>query len=279
MPERDVTPGYFNVIGAKLQRGRHFDDSEDGSRPGVAIVNQAFARVHFPNEDPLGKRLSTTSTRPVPMEIVGIVEDIREGPLDASVPPVLYRPFNQSTSTYLGVVVRTSPEEVSVEKSVTSAIHGIDPELVMFSTRTMNDRIQESPSAYIHRSTAWLVGGFAGLALLMGLVGIYGVIAYSVSQRTREIGVRMALGAVPGAVYRLILGEAGWLTLAGIAIGLMCAVGAANLARDLLFGVAPWDAPTLLGIASVLGVAALAASYIPARRAARVNPVEALRAE
>jgi macrolide transport system ATP-binding/permease protein len=279
LPERNVTPGYFDAIGAKLLRGRQFDEFEDGSKPGVAIVNQAFARVHFPGEDPLGKQLSTTHQTPVSMEIVGIVEDIREGPLDASVPPVLYRPFNQHTGTFLGVVVRTSQDEVSVEKAATSAIQGIDPELVIVSTKTMNDRIRESPSAYIHRSTAWLVGGFAGLALLMGLVGIYGVIAYSVSQRTREIGVRMALGAVPGAVYQMILREAGWLTLAGIAIGLVWAVAAANLARNLLFGITPWDAPTLVSIALVLGVAALAASFIPARRAARVNPVEALRAE
>jgi macrolide transport system ATP-binding/permease protein len=279
MPQRPVTPGYFATLGAKLERGRYFDESEDESKPKVAIINQAFARVHFPNEDPLGKQLSGMSTPPVPIQIVGIVEDIREGPLDARIPPVLYQPFYQDPSTYLNLVLRTSQDETAVVKTATSAIQGIDPEVVVVRTSTMNNRIKESPSAYIHRSAAWLVGGFAGLALLMGLVGLYGVTAYSVSQRTREIGVRMALGARPGAVYQLILKEAGWLTMAGIAVGLACAVGAANLMRGLLFGVSPWDAPTLLSIAVVLGVSALVASFIPARRAANVNPVEALRAE
>jgi ABC-type antimicrobial peptide transport system permease subunit len=235
--------------------------------------------VHFPNEEALGKQLSGLSTPPVPMEIVGIVEDIREGPLDAAIPPVLYRPFNQSTDTFLNLVVRTSQDERSIKKTLIAAIQEIDPELVLISSKTMDERIQESPSAYIHRSTAWLVGGFAGLAFVMGLVGLYGVIAYSVSQRTREIGVRMALGAVPGAVYQLILKEAGWLTLMGIVAGLVCSIAAANLMRGLLFGVDPWDVETLAAIAAVLGVSALLASFVPARRAALVNPVEALRAE
>ena len=155
----------------------------------------------------------------------------------------------------------------------------IDPGIVTLRGMTMTDRIHDSPSAYLHRSSAWLVGGFAALALLLGLVGLYGVVAYSVSQRTREIGVRMALGAQAGSVYRLILKEAGWLTAIGIAIGLVCSVGAAILMRGMLFGVGSWDVPTLAVVAAGLGVSALLASYIPARRAASVNPVEALRAE
>jgi len=143
----------------------------------------------------------------------------------------------------------------------------------------MSDRINNSPSAYLHRSSAWLVGGFAGLALLLGVVGLYGVIAYSVSQRTREIGVRMALGAQRSSVYQLIMKEAGWLTAVGIVAGLVCSVAATTLMRKLLFGVSSWDASTLAVVAGVLGGCALLASYIPARRAASVNPVEALRAE
>jgi macrolide transport system ATP-binding/permease protein len=279
MPERDVTAGYFNTLGAKLQRGRYFDESEDKTKPMVAIVNRAFARVHFPYEEALGKQVSGLSTPPVPIEIVGIVEDIREGPLDEAIPPVFYRPFNQSPDTFLNVVVRTSQDETSILKTLTAAIQAIDPEIVQVSLLAMDERIRESPSAYIHRSTAWLVGGFAGLAFLMGLVGLYGVIAYSVSQRTREIGVRMALGAVRGSVYQLILKEAGLLTLVGIVIGLICSVAVANAIQSLLFGVSPWDLPTLAVIALVLGVSALVASFVPAHRAASVNPVEALRAE
>jgi ABC-type antimicrobial peptide transport system permease subunit len=131
----------------------------------------------------------------------------------------------------------------------------------------------------LHRSSAWLVGAFAALALLLGVVGLYGVIAYSVSQRTREIGIRMALGAQRASVYRLILKEAGWLTAAGIGIGLACSIGAAMLMRSLLFGVRSWDVETMAGVAVVLGISAFFASYIPARRAASVNPVEALHTE
>jgi macrolide transport system ATP-binding/permease protein len=212
-------------------------------------------------------------------EIVGIVEDIREGPLDAAIPPVLYLPFNQNTDHYFGVVARTSQAERPLLAELSATIRQIDPDVVPLRGMTMTDRIHDSPSAYIHRSSAWLVGGFAALALVVGLVGLYGVVAYSVSQRTREIGVRMALGAQPGSVYQLILREAGRLAAAGIVIGLLCSVGAATMMRGLLFGVQSWDGPTLGAVAAALGISALLASYIPARRAASVNPVEALRAE
>ena len=143
----------------------------------------------------------------------------------------------------------------------------------------MSSRINDSETASLHRASTWLVGGFAALALLLSVVGLYGVIAYSVSQRTREIGVRMALGAQRGSVYSLILKEAGWLTGLGIVLGLLCAVGAATLMRTLLFGTTAWDAATLIAVAIVLAISAMTASFLPARRAASVNPVEALRAE
>jgi ABC-type antimicrobial peptide transport system permease subunit len=143
----------------------------------------------------------------------------------------------------------------------------------------MTEKINQSPSAYLHRSAAWLVGTFAAAAFLLSVVGLYGVIAYSVAQRTREIGVRMALGAERGAVYRLVLREAGNLAAFGVVLGRVGSLAAANLLRSLLFGVRSWDAQTLFGVATVLAIASLLASYIPARRAASVNPVEALRAE
>jgi macrolide transport system ATP-binding/permease protein len=278
-PERDVSSGYFTALGAKLVRGRYFTEGEDASKPRVVIVNQALARQYFAGEDPIGKQLSYTTNPPKPMEIVGIVEDIKEGPLDIATPPVLYIPFNQSASNDFGVVVRTSQAEQSLLPKLAAIIREIDPGIVTYAGATMRDRIQNSPSAYLHRSSAWLVGGFAVLALLLGVVGLYGVIAYSVNQRTREIGVRMALGAQRSSVYGLILKEAGWLTAVGIVIGLMCSVAAATLMRGLLFEVHSWDVPTLAAVATVLGVSALLASYIPAHRAASVNPVEALRAE
>lgn len=143
----------------------------------------------------------------------------------------------------------------------------------------MEQLIRDSDVAWLHRSVAYLVGGFAGLALLLSAIGLYGVIAFSVRQRTREIGVRMALGAQRGAVHGMILREAAWLAGVGIVLGLGGAIGAASLMGKLLFGVHAWDVSTLAGVAAALGVLALLASYLPARRAARVNPVEALRAE
>jgi ABC-type antimicrobial peptide transport system permease subunit len=163
--------------------------------------------------------------------------------------------------------------------ALSAAIHDIDPAISTFFPSTMNDSITSSPPAYLRRSSAFLAGGFAALAWLLGVIGLYGVVAYSVSQRRREIGVRMALGAGRGAVHQLILREAAWLVALGIGAGLAAAVAATTLIRGLLFGVAAWDAPTLAMAAGVLGVSALAASYIPARRAASVNPIEALRAE
>jgi macrolide transport system ATP-binding/permease protein len=143
----------------------------------------------------------------------------------------------------------------------------------------MMERIDQSPSAYLHRSAAWLVGIFAGAAFLLGVVGFYGVVAYAVGQRTREIGVRIALGGQPATVYRLILGEAGKLTAVGVVLGAAGSLGAARLLRAMLFGVRFWDPPTLIAVAAALGGSALLASYLPARRAASVNPVEALRTE
>jgi predicted permease len=277
-PERDVSAKYFTTLGAKLWRGRYFTDAEDASKPSVAIVNGALVRKYFPGEDALGKQLA----RPwpsKPIEIVGIVEDIREGPLDEAIPPVLYIPFNQDPDRDFSLVVRTLQDERALLPALAATIRRIDPGIVMDRGKTMMDKIDDSQSVYLHRSSAWLVGGFAALALLLGVVGLYGMVAYSVSRRTREIGVRMALGAQPGSVYRLILQEAAWLAAAGIAIGLACSVVAATLIRGLLFGIQPWDVPTLAAVAAVLGIAAVLASFIPARRAASVDPVEALRAE
>jgi len=278
--QRDVSSELFNTLHAKLLRGRYFTDAEDGSKPKVVLINQALARKYFPGEDPIGKTMGDTSLSPKSLtEIVGIVENVKDGSLDSEIWPAVYYPFNQNSDTFFSLVARTSQNEKSLLTSLVAGVHEVDPGIGTTDIATMTDRINESPSAYIHRSSAWLVGGFAALALLLGVVGLYGVIAYSVSQRTREIGVRMALGAQRSSVYQLILKEAGWLTGVGIGAGLVCAVGFATLIRGLLFGVRSWDLSTLAGVAAVLGVSALLASYIPARRAARVDPMVALRYE
>jgi macrolide transport system ATP-binding/permease protein len=278
-PERDVSAAYFTTLGAKLLRGRYFTEAEDASKPRVAIVNRALAKQFFPGEDPIGKQISGLSTLPVPVEIVGVVEDIKEGALDTVNRPVLYYPLNQGPENYFILVVRTSQAGESLLPTLSAAIHQINPGIVTAGGASMNARINDSQSAYLHRSSAWLVGSFAALALLLGVVGLYGVVAYSVSQRTRETGVRMALAAERASVYRLILKEAGRLTIFGVAMGLIASLGAATLLRGLLFSVRPWDIPTLAGVASLLALSALLASFLPARRAAAVNPIEALRAE
>ncbi|WP_394766628.1 ADOP family duplicated permease [uncultured Paludibaculum sp.] len=279
VPERDVSAGYFTTLGARLIRGRYFTEGDDASKPRVAIVNQAMARQYFPGEDPIGKHLTYLTDPPKPIEIVGIVDDIKEGPLEVATVPALYIPFKQDPSRFFNLVVRTAQSEQQLLPALTATIRGFDSGIVTAQGATMTTRINDSPSAYLHRSSAWLVGGFALLALLLGVIGLYGVVAYSVSQRTREIGLRMALGAQPGSVYQLILKEAGWLTAFGVGIGLLCAVAAATLIRRLLFGVETWDLTTLAGVSVVLAVSSMLASFLPARRAARVNPVEALRAE
>ena len=279
VPERDVSASYFRTLGATLIRGRYFTDADGPSAPLVAIINRAMARQYFPNEDPIGKQISYVSDKAKPITIVGIVENIMEGQLDTVARPVLYIPFDQTAFNYFSLVVRTTMAEAPLVGALTSAIRQIDRDIVTTGGQTMRERIVDSPAAYMRRSTAWLVGGFAVLALVLGVIGLYGVVAYSVGQRTREIGVRMALGAERRRVYRLVLGEAAWLTGIGVGLGLACALGVMRLMRGLLFGVAAWDAPTLASVALVLAASAILASFLPARRAASIDPADALRTE
>jgi macrolide transport system ATP-binding/permease protein len=278
--ERTISTDYLKVLRARLISGRFFTEGDARSKARVIIVNQALAKQFFRGEYPVGRtigdpKLSSESLR----QIVGVVDDIREGELQEEIQPAMYAPFDQDTESGLFLAVRTAQDPASMLPVLAAAIHGIDPNLGVRNEFTMAQRISDSQTAFLHRSSAWLVGGFAALALLLGVVGLYGVVAYSVSQRTREIGVRMALGAERGAVYRLILGEAGFVTAVGITVGLGGSLAAAALIRNLLFGVQAWDVSTLIAVAAALGVCALLASYLPARRAASVNPVEALRAE
>jgi macrolide transport system ATP-binding/permease protein len=278
----EVSPAYLTTLGATLSRGRFFTASDTLTTPRVAVINQAFAKTFFPGEDPIGRQLAHTSasasTDP-PMLIIGIVDDIREGALDKPFLPVLYYAFSQSTETYFHLIVRTAQPPQTILPTLATTIHAVDPDLTVADSDTMTSLIADSPTAYIHRSTAWLVGAFAVTALLLGIVGLYGVVAYSVSQRTREIGVRMALGAQRATVYTLILREAGWLAAAGIGAGLIASIGAATLMKSLLFGTRSWDIPTLAAVATLLALSAFAASFLPAHRAASINPVDALRAE
>ena len=255
-------------------------ERDDETHPKVAIINRALARKFFPGEDPIGKRMGDISLSPDSMkEIVGVVDDIREGGLDKEITPGVYYPYAQNADRYFGIVVRTTQAPQTMLLQMGAAIHQVDAGIGIYEPITMTDQIRSSVTAYLHRCAAWLVGAFALLALLLSVVGLYGVIAYSVRQRTREIGVRMALGAQRAGIYRMILREAGRLIGIGVVASLAGAVAAAVMMRSLLFNVRCWDVPTLALVAVVLSVAALLATYIPAHAAASVNPVEALRAE
>ena len=278
--ERHVSAEYLPTLKARLLRGRFFTEADDSFGPGVAVINQALAGKYFPGEDPIGQRIvNDEGGHPSMWEIVGVVDDVREGPLDVETWPAEYFPINNTRDHFFSLAVRTGQDAGTLLPVIVNTLHQIDPELSVSDEATMNEKIDGTQAALLHRFSAWLVSGFAAMALILGVVGLYGVIAYSVNQRTREIGVRMALGAQRSSVYRLVMRQAGWLTVAGLTIGLVCSVGTSMLIRKLLFGVEVWDGMTLGGVAVLVGLASVAASFLPARRAASVNPIEALRAE
>ena len=277
---REVDAGYFQTIRARMLRGRGIEPADDAPKPRVVVINQAFVRKYFPGEDPIGQRLAYSS-RPAapPLEIIGVVDDIKESPLDGTTPPTMYTAFAQDPNDGFWLFVRTSQDEEALLPTLASVIHELDRGLATYGGNRLTNMIGASEPSYLRRSGAWLVGSFAVLAWLLGVVGLYGVVAYSVGRRTREIGVRMALGAQRGSVARLILRESARVIVVGLIAGLAGTIAAATMMRSLLFGVSAWDTPTLALVAAVLGTSALLASYVPAHRAASLNPVEALRAE
>jgi macrolide transport system ATP-binding/permease protein len=278
--ERDVSANYLRTLQARLIRGRTITEADDATKPQVVVINQALAKKYFPGEDPIGKKIGNGKLDPKSIrEIVGVVADVREGGLDQDLWPAEYESIYYGPGNFPAVAMRTTQDAKTVLPVMVSTLHAIDPNLGVYGDVTMNDQIQSSQAALLHSFAMWLVVGFAVMALVLGVVGLYGVVAYSVSQRTREIGVRMALGAQRGTVYAMVMRQAGWLTTMGIVAGLACSVGASLAMKKLLFGVEAWDVPTLAGVALVLGGASLMASFLPARRAASVNPMEALRAE
>jgi macrolide transport system ATP-binding/permease protein len=277
---RDVSAGYLSTLHAKLLSGRDFTDAEDASKPRVVIINQAFAKKYFPGQNPIGRQIGDyVLSRNSIMEVIGVVDDVREGALDSEIWPAIYVPFNQDPDTYFSVVVRTSQLPESLLPAIDAAVRQTDPGLGTVEQTTMTARIQASSTAYLHRSAAWLIGGFAALAFLLGIVGLYSVVAYSVSQRYHEFGIRLALGAGKGDLFRLVLGRGLLLSLAGTGIGIVGAYSISRLLSSLLFGVSAGDSLTFASVALLLTFVALAACYFPARRATRIDPNVALRNE
>jgi putative ABC transport system permease protein len=276
---RVVSPNYFRTMGVALIEGRYFTDEDHQSAPGVVVINSALARKLFGERDPVGRRVLFEGGEPKPFEVVGVVDDERAGELDEEAMSVIYRPFQQDPWTKLNLVVRTAGEPDSVVNALRGETQALDPNLALYAVATMEQLIAERPSTFMRRYPALLMVVFATIAMALAAVGIYGVISYSVAQRTQELGIRMALGARRSDLLKLVLWQGLRLASLGVASGLAVALALTRLMRGLLFGVSATD-PLIFGLATGLLLAvALLACYLPARRATRLDPLAALRCE
>jgi putative ABC transport system permease protein len=274
-----ATPGYFGVMGIPLLKGRDFTDLDLSSAPCVTIISEAMARQYFPNQDPIGKRITFgfPPNGEAIREIVGVVGDVRDVALNQAPAAMMYVPFAQAPFWGVVVVSRGNLSLAAFAEAIRRDASAIDKDLPVTDIAAMPDAVNASVAQ--PRFQTLLLGLFGALALILAAVGIYGVISYSVIQRTHEIGIRMSLGAQPSQVLRLVMGQGVKLALAGIVIGSAAALALTQLMRSLLYEVSPADPLTFAGIAALLVGVALAACYIPARRAMRVDPMTALRYE
>ena len=276
---RDVSAGYFRTMEIPLLRGRHFTERDNASSPPVVIVNQTLVNRVFPNGEAVGRRLIFTGDDRTPNEIIGVVADEKLNGLDAKITPVVYYPFLQSPSTITNLLVRAEADPASLAVAIRREGLALEPDLAFFGGRTMEQLMENLPATFARRYPSMLIGVFAVIALALAAVGIYGVIAFGVSQRTHEIGVRMALGAGRRDILKLVLGQGMRLTLAGIGLGAAAAIVLTRFLAGMLFGVSATDPLTFIIVAALLAVVAMLACFIPARRATKVDPMVALRCE
>lgn len=274
---RIVAGDYHRAMGIPLLRGRTFDTRDRQDAPRAFVVNEALADEQFPGEDPLGRRLSIPWGEVLEGEIVGVVGNVRESGLDKEPAPAIYWAYRQTPSSLLNLVIRTAGEPTALADQAAAVVHDVNPNQPVAQIRTMEQVVQGTVSR--PRFILLLLGGFAAASLLLAALGLFGVVSYSVAQRRHEIGVRVALGARASEVQRLIVREGMELTVAGLLIGLLAAVALTRVMTSLLHGVTPTDPVTLAGTALFLAAVSLVASYLPARRASRVDPMIALRQE
>jgi putative ABC transport system permease protein len=276
---RMISPEYFNALKIPLIKGRYFTERDNQASTGVAIVSDSWARRFVPDDDPIGKRIKLggrDSTRPW-LSIVGIAGDVRDTALESDARPCVYLPYSQFPASSMSLVVRTAVDSKALVPAIRSEVWATDKDQPVTDVKTMDEYVSDSVSP--RRANALLLAVFAALALALASIGVYGVMAYSVLQRVREIGIRMALGAQRSDVIRLIVGSAMTLVFAGVGIGIASALALSRVLSSLLYGVSATDPMTFALISVLLVSAALLASYIPARRATKVDPMIALRHE
>jgi putative ABC transport system permease protein len=264
-----TTPGYFAAMGIPVIAGRDFQASDTRDSLRVVIVNRTFARLHWPNEDPLGRRIRVGRPEAPWMPVIGVVEDIRH--LGPAVPPrpEFYESHAQRSFPFMSFVVRTTVDPMSVVPAIRAHVAKLDPAQPIAVVSTMEAHVRRSLAR--PRAMSAVVGSFGVLALLLAVVGVYGVMAWSVAQRTREMAIRMALGARGADILRLVLGKAAWIAGVGVAVGLGGAVASARALEGMLFGISRTDAATFVTVPLLLSLVAIVAALVPAVRASRVD--------
>jgi putative ABC transport system permease protein len=277
---RTISQNYFSLMQIPLLAGRFFNPEDREKSERVVVVNRAMADMVFPGQDPIGKRINFTYTNePNLVRIIGVVGNEHVDRVDLPPSPVIYDCFEQSPGPYFSVLIRSEKDPLALAGSVRQTVRDLEPDAPVYEVNTMAEIMAASPTMMLRAYPAYLIGGFAAVALLLALLGLYGVLAYGVAQRTRELGLRMALGAQQGDVLRLILQNGLKLTMIGTMIGIVAALIVARLIASLLFGVAPTDFATFATVCVLLLSAAALASLIPAYRATKVDPMVALRNE
>jgi putative ABC transport system permease protein len=276
---RTVSDDYFKTLGVPLLAGRMFDERDGPNNPGVVIIGKTIADRMFAGRDPVGRRLRYASVQADPVLIVGVVGDVKITGIDEAIRPVLYYPFRQSSSIFANLVARTNSDPNTLAGAVRNEVRTLEPDAAILNVRTMDEMIAQTPASFMRRFPALVIGIFAGVALLLASIGIYGVVSYSVSQQTHYIGVRMALGASPADILKMVLKQGLLLALLGVGIGVGAALGLMRLLRTLLYQVSATDVSTFAIVTGTLFVVALLACFLPARRATKVDPLVALRYE
>jgi putative ABC transport system permease protein len=276
---RVVNEHYFQTIGVPLLGGRFFDERDQPNAPQVVIIGKTIADRLFAGRDPVGRQFRYPSVQAPPVTIVGVVGDVKITGLDEEIRPVVYYPFRQNGGFNANLVVRTNTEPTSLANAVRGEVRNLDADAAILNVNTMEGMISQTQASFIRRFPALLIGIFAGVALLLASIGIYGVVSYSVSQQIHYIGIRMALGARPADILRMVLKQGMVLALAGIAIGVVAALALMRLLTTLLYQVKTTDVTTFAIVSGTLFAVALLACYLPARRATKVDPLVALRYE